>query len=700
MFRSSRGHLLSRWGGIACIPLMALVVCLESARTYANESFHVQRQALVIGVDDFKQCPDIESAALDRRNISSQLTARCGYQVESIEAQRSRDTYFRIRQWTNSTKSARQVLLYYRGYVYVEGDDAYLAAADCDPSAPHTGDLSVTKIINQLANCGTVGNAFLVLDVGCPSGVEALTPVLRAAMEKLSDVETSVGVLAACLADGGLVRDGESPVIRSLSRGLTGQADTDFDGIVSFGEACVWTANSLTEDDKVLVMTSRDSVKLAELSRQRPVNLEEMINDLADELSVQLHGSQVQLIAVPDLTFSSPETGDATTPGSAGGPLARLCTKQLRSAISRRSGAQYKLVPEKELLRLLKVHDVGPETVQTNRMQKLGAALADLFDVDRVALLLGRVSHRGKQRLSLTCTPWDTANLQPMEPVVGRAFLTPSDWSLTGKSAVSPLVLNQFMKVDRSRIPANPPGALALPPKAHEDLDYFDQRDLQRSLTEIERLHANSETVHPLHADASPRFPFRVSIKVNGTTVAPQWSVDKRHMYVRLKQGDSYSIWINNQSESDVFMRLLVDGLNTLPDYPAGLPIDDHKPDQLKPAQAVSLTRARPWNCDPQRESVVAGFFTRFSGQTGELRKFEVVDVADSEASRNGYHQNIGVITAAFYAPMKKPAHKGPLADIGTRLGATDTTKVVSYRGKQAPGDLLGVVHIRYGIAP
>jgi hypothetical protein len=590
------------------------------------------------------------------------------------------------------------VLLYYRGHVYVDGTEAYLAAAECDPQTPQTDVVSVAGVVQQLANCGTVGNAFLVLDVSCPSGPATLRPILAAAIARLSKVETSVGILATCLPSAQLVRNGESPVVHWLNRGLTGPADADFDRRVSFGETGAWMTKHLAEYADVQVFTSRPGVAGAELSRERDVKLEEAIDDLANAIAAQLHDQGVELVALPDLDFLRDDVEDAAVPGSSGGPLARLCTEQLRSAIARRSQARYELVPRRELMRLLKAHDVGPDSIQSEHMQTLGRTLADEFGVDRVAMLLGRVRHRGKQRLSLTCTPWDSQKLVPWEKVMGKVFLTPSEWALTGDSAVNQLVVNQFLKIDTTSDSGGTTLQL-LPPKADGDLDYFREEDRERALTEIERLHANAQTIHPLHPDARPPFPFRISLKVEGQSPEPQWSPDRRHMYVRLNKCDTYAVWIDNQSDSDVFLRLLVDGLNTLPDYPAGLPSYERSSQKLLPAQAVSLTRARPWNCDPG-QSVVAGFFTRFTAGQGELRKFEVVDAAESEAYRSGYHENVGVVTAAFYAPMTRPAHKGVSADVGTKLGEKATTKVEAYRGNQVPGGLLGVIHIRYGIAP
>jgi hypothetical protein len=68
-----------------------------------------------------------------------------------------------------------------------------------------------------------------------------------------------------------------------------------------------------------------------------------------------------------------------------------------------------------------------------------------------------------------------------------------------------------------------------------------------------------------------------------------------------------------------------------------------------------------------------------------------VVDADQSLAAQQRFPDQIGLITAAFYAPVVDA--RGTL---GTGAGAKVKTRVddASYL---KPGNLLGVVHIRYG---
>lgn len=132
-------------------------------------------------------------------------------------------------------------------------------------------------------------------------------------------------------------------------------------------------------------------------------------------------------------------------------------------------------------------------------------------------------------------------------------------------------------------------------------------------------------------------------------------------------------------------MRLLVDGLNTLPEKSMEKGIDT-----FEVAPIVNLDEARGWILDPATsQSVweVRGFVTEV-GAAGKLRRFVVVDDNLSLAARKNFTENLGLITAAFYSPVNSRS--------GTGVEAVETSENFQQRRGVAPGDLLSVIHIRY----
>ena len=62
---------------------------------------------------------------------------------------------------------------------------------------------------------------------------------------------------------------------------------------------------------------------------------------------------------------------------------------------------------------------------------------------------------------------------------------------------------------------------------------------------------------------------------------------------------------------------------------------------------------------------------------------------SDSAAARKGYTEQIGLITAALYSPTNPRA-------LGTKRGKEYKQHVDRYKGGKVPGELIGVLHVRY----
>ncbi len=185
-------------------------------------------------------------------------------------------------------------------------------------------------------------------------------------------------------------------------------------------------------------------------------------------------------------------------------------------------------------------------------------------------------------------------------------------------------------------------------------------------------------------------------------------------LYVPLKQGEVYEIHIEVKPsvEKPLLMRLLVDGLNTLPEpqrwrtrgffvEPVSFPAEGSKPEPTEvryvPAQRVSLEEASSWLLDPQQTRLwaVRGFVVDVEQQ--RYRQFEVVDAAELPTQRRQFTDQLGIITAAFYeAEKRREADPISRSVLATRPGAEKEERIETYTGFK-PGQLVGILHIRYG---
>ena len=205
----------------------------------------------------------------------------------------------------------------------------------------------------------------------------------------------------------------------------------------------------------------------------------------------------------------------------------------------------------------------------------------------------------------------------------------------------------------------------------------------------IERLDQRVQGGHALR-DPVFREKFNVQLKVNGEV--REGTIRGNDYFVPVRKGDTYSVRITNNSGQLVIMRMLVDGLDTtLKVAEKGLATD------LWGQPVTHLDEAGIRYLDPKGEELRGGApvwevmgFTTKTGSQGKIRQFEIVDAAESLAARQGFTDQIGLITVAMYAPKG-----GTRAGLGTAAGAERDREILTREGPK-PGNLLGVVHIRY----
>jgi hypothetical protein len=152
-------------------------------------------------------------------------------------------------------------------------------------------------------------------------------------------------------------------------------------------------------------------------------------------------------------------------------------------------------------------------------------------------------------------------------------------------------------------------------------------------------------------------------------------------LFVELKHGEEYSIQVESKTSEPVMMRLLVDGLNTLPERDG---------DEIVVAKRVNLDEARPWHLDFASQSAYTfeGFVTE-TGEQGRQGLFTVGDASESPAVRQNFTEQVGIITAAIY---DRVADKRGLATIPGREVVAKLNEIEGF----SPGAQRQIIHIRY----
>jgi len=88
---------------------------------------------------------------------------------------------------------------------------------------------------------------------------------------------------------------------------------------------------------------------------------------------------------------------------------------------------------------------------------------------------------------------------------------------------------------------------------------------------------------------------------------------------------------------------------------------------------------------------MLEGFATE-TGANGKLREFTIVDADQSLAARRQFTDQIGLITAAFYAPAGNARGPGMVGIAPGRVVAANLKE----KKAPPPGNLLAVINIRY----
>ena len=156
-------------------------------------------------------------------------------------------------------------------------------------------------------------------------------------------------------------------------------------------------------------------------------------------------------------------------------------------------------------------------------------------------------------------------------------------------------------------------------------------------------------------------------------------------------------------SSEDVFVRILVDGLNTVSQRQmtvsggtrgAYIEAAQNPEGDYVVAPRVSLEEARAWVVTKgTRNPVQALGFYDANLTSDTVRRFRIVDADESAAARKNYTEQIGLITVAFYKGVSpSSAPRG----IGTGMHKVENTRIERYEGDKVPGDLIAVYNIRY----
>lgn len=674
-----------------CGVLAVIWICAVSGTVAANDPGN--DHALLIGIEHYDRANDLRGVAHDVRELASTLRERGGYTAATVvdSACTDKDATFgrsserkalqeAIAKWLGERESTDRIILYFSGHGFRDSEKRlYLASQDCDPSDPGPGGIPISWLRQQLLEC-SAGSKLLILD-SCHSGSarSARGKHVATAGELGKFFEDTEGLvtLAGCRGTQSSylwpAKD-HSIFTYWLIQGLQGNADQDPRGTITVNELDDYvtrqtrhTAQRIYAMDQQPTRLQGPNVTQSDVIRLKPSDLMTVLDDVAEQLDVLMRLNELDRVGVvPE--FSSDRLGRVL--GREYGILATQCPVDLSERVSRKARGDYRVANTRAVRELLQSHGVRPKDLGTSKSRGI-----ELEGHSLSALVVGRIESLRGNQFSVQCQLLDLSTGDILGTASGVARLNASEIAMQGTSGQTiPVAVDDT------------------PPAENDSAPVSDGREQAR---------IESSSTHPLQ---DPDFPYRARVMVKGTDGKHherEGSFRGEDYYVTLQRGEVFSVRYQTLTDGQqAFVKVLVDGLNTLPERTRhkGMYVEPDLGDRWASAQPVSLAEARAWGpIEPDREYSVRGFYLKI-GADAEYDEFKVVDAAQSAATESGYTDQLGLITIAFYEPQLKPPPPPPgVRRVGTGRGDRYRTTTDVYRGKHQPGRLLAVIHLRYG---
>ena len=640
--------------------------------------------ALLIGCERYHRASHLRYTINDVRQLSDTLQTRGGLPSAQVLAFTDDEPNPRFQPLRASLLAELpaflrqpgprdQIIVYFSGHGFLDRDGhMYLAPLDCDPANSAATGISIEWFRDQLAAC-RAQYKFLIIDschAGSEKGEGDDDPVVAAKdlgepFRNLSDVIT----LASSTADEkSQLWDEKQQSLYSywINQALKGHADRDGDNVIDIDELNRYVHDKVVETARRRFPRSQTPVRIIRTGqpgsptvlRLRPLSLKEVLSDIAEELSWAVEDRKLGRVAI--LEFGN-QTPLGTLLGADFGLLGSYCSSELEKRLVQ-SGVQ--TIDRQELERALRQHQFTLGDLESpEKLAQLSNSLGEL-----PVLAVGLLRSRAGREVGLECKLLETATGRETASAAGLARISEHEWAMLGRSAA---------------VADGPPPALATPPvlaASGEELV-----ELERTSV-VEQLDEAASGTHPL-SDAN--FPYRLKLMVDGEE---RLGVFRGNDYfVPVKQGEKYVIEVENRDARLVLLKLLVDGLDTLPHHET-LPSGQRR---LLVAPRVNLEDANYWVLDARAGAArywISGF-TVDTGRQGAIQEFVVTAAENSLAARMEFSEQVGIITAAFYADDS--GSRG----VGTGAGTTKGDRVaqpIETRRAYRLGDLLAVVHLRY----
>ena len=691
---------------LLCLSLMFLCLSLHvAAADELPRELENVRRALIIDLSDGLK--DItEFARSDRQKDMAQLEdvlqSRCGLRVTRKNGE---DVETSALKWVHESRSAQQsdqyFVVYLRGALATHPENGLLVERTGD--VQH-GSFALANVLRAFQNHSPTAKVLVVLEHETSLAAKDLRTALQQTLQQAGVTQPQL----ACL------------VMPHIEKALGNQRTTR-----CFVESLCWSESTLTTSASgdiglsltnlaklisqripapgtVALMTNDASQSESVLLPIAPFRVSELMECIARQLASQLAREGVQLVGLLPFVVESSQATAANIPGEDCGTLSRICRSQLLGHLQAKSLGKFAVANDEEMLKALYKCKIVPESVLSDVPHERFPQLEDQLRANdknlSTALVWISFKWEGSAKLHFRSGLFSQKPHQ-FQQIRETAVLTPQDAPAVGGNGDLKSKLIQVARTESA------------PLVQSINLHSSEGRHQNEDALKTQR-----SPIHPLSND---KFPFRISLIVNGKPESVLFTDDMSVAYTPLKPKDKVVIRVENRSPVPVFMRLTVDGKNTLPDR-------DGETGRLVPQKFVDWRKARSWYLEPAhavdqpRVYNIRGYFSQIEGDQRPARNTPlpanapqfVLDVADVdlfevgqpkyiEELPRGFREQAGMLTAAFYQPVPRNVAQGDGQFLPIIKGPREKQNIQVFQGRETPADVpLCFYSLRYGFAP
>jgi hypothetical protein len=622
-------------------------------------------------------------------------------------------------------KAGDTVFLYFSGHGNADPNNpnkTYLLPKDADVLKLTETCLETAWLRSQLSQCKAT-TKFLILDA-CHAGGEkdADHQKNEISSHEIVDGEMEgVVTLASCTKNqrSYFWEEKEMSLFSYwLNEGLKSHGDLNGNGEITFNELDEYVNKNVTQTARELKNVNQTPIRIIRsdvsgvpvVLKPRAVSLDVILDDLAEQISAAMQINDIKRTGV--LEFST-ESGGRILDRSKYGTFAVYCAEKLeeriRYRLPRRNG--FMIVAREAVEKSLREKGIEADDLFGN---KISEAKIIFGDQPLESYVVGTIESQKGSEVKFCCNLVSVGNVEKLNTPRGTAILTESEWGMLGRSAVIPEkepvnVVNAVpTPVVSGTVNVTSPADF-LPPPRHPRPDYRPPVTEIIKPVRLERVSWIDGTVSPMPRPLSRNKNFEVEIEVkrsSGGYVHRPLIVLQNEMFVPFRRGEVYRIRLRNNDNRYIAVRVLVDGLNTLPQkrhsesatkFAAIAEADTDEMrimEETETAPRVNLESARYWLLPPGTTNQIPGFLERV-GSNAVGREFRVTDAPKALAAQKGFTEQIGIITVAYYlTKIANPKTRGTRS-LGTEAGESFNTNV-KVRNDLEIDQLLGIIQIRY----